>query len=90
MRELTVVLRKLIEDNFVNGLDAHDERLLNVMCNTSYNVLMDSKIGIFTRKIEIFDYSKLSDNLRYVTRSSPTCECLFCQIGQYKHNHFDA
>ena len=68
-----MVLRKLIEDNFVNGLDAHDERLPNVVFNTSYNALMDSKI-------KIFDYSKLSDNLRPVTRSSPTCECLLCQI----------
>ena len=89
MRDLSAALRQLIEDHLVNGLDANDERLPKVVCNTCYNVLMDYKIGIFTRKIDIFDYSKLSDNLRPVTRSSPTCECLVCQIGQCKHNHFD-
>ena len=88
MRELSVTLYKLIEDNIVNGLCRHDKRLPKVICNTCYNVVMDTKTGTFTRKIEVFDYSKLS--VRPVTRSSPICECLVCQIGKCKHNHFDA
>ena len=79
-----------IEKHFVDGLDATDHRLPEVVCGTCLVIVDEAKKDIFDRKIDHFDYSKLAD-LRPITRSSPLCDYLVCQIGKcMSKDHFAA
>ncbi|OAF65284.1 hypothetical protein A3Q56_07000 [Intoshia linei] len=63
------------------GIDKNDDRLPNVICSNCQKIVHEYGNGIFSRKIEIFDYFKRN------TRSSQnkTCSCTIC-LSQLSFN----
>ena len=81
MRELNSNLRNIIQESFVRGIDFEDTRFPKVLCSTCFTIVYQAGSGIFKRKIEIFDYSKLKP-LKQTTRNSIiSCDCIVCTIG---------
>ncbi|OAF71462.1 hypothetical protein A3Q56_00755 [Intoshia linei] len=62
--------------NPYTGIDKNDDRLPNVICSNCQKIFHDIGNGILSRKIEIFDHSKLTINSKRNTRSSLNKTCL--------------
>ena len=88
MREIRDDQRDIIEKYLVSGLDKYDTRLPNVLCGSCrVNIITKLKFNPDTdvSKFSIFDHSRL--NLpKPATRSSPSCECLVCELGSSGRN----
>lgn len=68
----------LIERFVISGLDRHDSRLPTVLCETCNRVLTEYGRGVFNRKIQLFDHSRITAGTPMVTREHT---CLVCEIG---------
>ena len=74
-----------IQEHVVDGLDRNDERLPVVLCGTCYMAVCEMRKGIFGRKLEIFDHSKIATSR--VTRSVSTmalqqCTCIVYEVAK--------
>ena len=61
--------------------DFDDERYPTKLCSNCYTIVSEYKHNIFTRKIILFDHSKLP-KIRLFTRNTDKCECLVCDTAR--------
>ncbi|OAF64726.1 hypothetical protein A3Q56_07564 [Intoshia linei] len=80
MCSISTCVCSLVELYFDQGIDKNDDRLPNVICSNCQIIVHEYGNGIFSRKIEIFDHTKLTINSKRNIRSSlnKTCSCTIC------------
>lgn len=82
MRNITETIQILINKHLMNGYDINDERLPQVLCGNCHTILHEYSNGLYNRKIDIFDHSKLGVGRLITTRSGRLCECHICEISR--------
>lgn len=81
MRLLNDTLRETVSQYCLTGYDLmNDERLPLGICANCRTILYNYRKGDFTRKIEMYDYSKIGQQPK-MTRTQPECKCLVCEIS---------
>ncbi|OAF71693.1 hypothetical protein A3Q56_00529 [Intoshia linei] len=84
---ISTLVWSLVELYFDQGIDKNDDRLPNVICSNCQKIVHEYENDIFSRKIENFDYFKLTINSKRNIRSSlnKTCLCTIC-LSQLSFN----
>ncbi|OAF63543.1 hypothetical protein A3Q56_08748 [Intoshia linei] len=87
MCSISTRLCSLVKLYFDQCIDKNDDGLPNVICSNCQKIVHEYENGIFSKKIEIFDHSKLIINSKQNTRSSlnKTCSCTIC-LSQLSFN----
>lgn len=80
VREITSSTWEIIEKYFIDGINKHDERLPNVICNTCRKITSEYGRGIFTRSIKLYDHTNIGAAPR--TRFTVSnCHCIVCSTA---------
>ena len=90
MRQITNENRELIERYFIHGYDPDDYRLPSAICSTCRRVLNDYKAGNFTRRIIMFDHSKLASTRPLRSKFHDKCDCLICEAASFTSKTFSS
>ena len=74
--------RKIIKP----GLYKSDKSLPTALCSSCRIAVEERQKGIHSRQINLYDHTQLSRQLRPLTRTSPDCDCIVCNVARDK-NH---
>ena len=74
--------RKIIKP----GLYKSDKSLPTALCTSCRIAVEERQKGIHSRQINLYDHTQLSRQLRPLTRTSPDCDCIVCNVARDKNN----
>ena len=80
MRNISFSVREVIQQHIIKFDDFDDLRYPSALCRNCYTIVSEYRNNNFTRKIRLFDHSKLT-RIR-LTRSADKCMCLVCDTAR--------
>ena len=82
MRKISVEQMQVIDQYFVSGLDLSNDLLPTALCSNCRLIVQEKKANPEkdVSSFQVFDHSLLISS-KPLTRLSPNCTCIVCEVG---------